>query len=96
MYISLFRLLVLCVLKLFFKNYACISPQFLIVLGLKELSQILALSFRVKGKAFNFINSILVAPSLKVMQTSSSSLMCVYGFSFSYHGKLGVGAPDKA
>ena len=66
------------------------------VLGLSELSQILALSLRVKGKAFNFNNSISVAPSLKVVQTFLKSRMCAYGFHFPYHEKLGAVAPDKA
>ena len=75
----LFRVLVLCVLKNFLRNSACIFVQFLIVLGLRELSQILALSSKVKGKAFNFSNSISIAPSLKVVQTSSKAQMYVYG-----------------
>ena len=67
----------------FFKNSACSSAQLLMVLGLSELSHILALSLRVNGSAFNFIKSISVTPSLKVMHTSSKSSMWVYGFSFS-------------
>ena len=65
------------------------------VLGLSELSHILALSLRVNGNALNFNNSISVTPSLKVMHTSSKSRMCVYGFHFPYHEKLGVGAQDR-
>ena len=45
----------------FFKNSACISVQFRMVLGLKELIQILALSFKVSGKFFSLIKSKLVA-----------------------------------
>ena len=50
---------------------------------LSELSQILDLSLRVKGKAFNLSKSMSNAPSLNVMQTSSKSRICVYEFSFS-------------
>ena len=57
--------------------------ELLVVLSLSELSQILALSLRVKGKAFSLSKSISNAPSLKVVQTSSKSRMCVYGFSYS-------------
>ena len=70
-------------LKNFFKNSSYSSAQFLMVLGLSEQSQILALSLRVKGKAFNFNSSISVAPSLKVVQTSSKSwIVCVWIFIF--------------
>ena len=75
--------------KNFFRNSACISVKFRIVLGLRDLSKILALSLRVKGKAFNFSSSISFVPSLKVVQTSLKSLMCVYGFSFSIPWKVG-------
>ena len=51
-------------------NSACSSAQFLMVLGLSELSHILDLSLRVNGNAFNFNKSISVAPPLKVMYTS--------------------------
>ena len=69
--------------EFFFLNSACMSAQILMVLGLSELSYILALSLRVNGHAFNFNKSMSIVPSLKVMHTSSKSLICVYGFSFS-------------
>ena len=63
----------------FFRNSACSSAQFLMVLGLNELSHILALSLRVNGNAFSLSKSMSIMPSLKVVQTSSKSLICVYG-----------------
>ena len=67
----------------FFKNSACSSAQFLMVLGLSELSHILALSLRVNGNAFNFNKSMSIVPSLKVRHTSSKSLyMSVWVFIF--------------
>ena len=73
--------LVLCVLKKFFRNSACISVYFFIVLGLRELSQILALSFKVKGKAFNHSNSISITPSLKsCILPQNPGCVCIFIF----------------
>ena len=71
------------------KNSACISVQFRMVLGLRELSQIMALSFKVRGKNVSLIKSTLVASSLKVLQTSSKSRICEYGFLLSIPWKVG-------
>ena len=60
----------------FFKNLACMSAQFLMVLGLRELSQILALSFRVRGKNFSLVKFTLETSSLKVLHTFSNFRMC--------------------
>ena len=63
------------------------------VLGLSELSHILALSLRVNGNAFNFNKSMSIVPSLKVMHTSSKSLIhgCM-DFHSPYHEMWEAGA----
>ena len=43
------------------------------LLGLKELSHIFALSFKVKGNSLSLIKSIEAPHSLKVLHTSSNS-----------------------
>ena len=73
MEICLFRVFVLWVEKNFSRNSACILVQLRMVLVLRELSQILALSFNVKGKNFNLIKSKVAMSSLKVLKTSSNS-----------------------
>ena len=73
----------------FLQNSACISAQFIMVLGLRELSHILALSFKVRGKNFSLIRSTLELSSLKVLHTSLNSRMCEYGFSLSIPWKVG-------
>ena len=60
----------------FLQKFSHISVQFRMLLGLRELSHIFALSFNVKGKSFNFIKSTVKVSSLNVLQTSSNSLMC--------------------
>jgi hypothetical protein len=50
-------------------------------LGRKEFSQSLALSFRKNGNNLRRIVSSVHVLSIKVLHTSSKSLMCMYGFS---------------
>ena len=68
--------------------YQLIHVQ-LVLLGLKELSHIFALFFKVKGNSLSLIKSIDAPPSLKVLHTSSNSLMWAYGFSLSIPWKVG-------
>ena len=70
--ICLFNPLVQWVGKNFFKNSAWRSIQFLMLLGLNELSHIFALSFKVKGNSLSLIKSIEAPPSLKVLHKVKS------------------------
>ena len=80
--ICLFKPLVRCMGKNFFKKVVCSSNHDLMFWGLNELNHNLALSFNVNGKGFNLISSMNAVPSWKVLQISSNSLMWMYGFSF--------------
>ena len=55
--------------------------QVLIDPDMRFCSQVLALSFNEKGKNFNLIMFILQFWFVYVLQTSSKSLRCKYGFS---------------
>jgi len=56
---------------------------------LRFCSHVLALSFNEKGKSFNLMVFMLQFKSLEVVQTSSNSLKCKYGFSNSKPWKVG-------
>jgi len=66
--------------SIFFKNSACISLHVPIDLGRKEFSQSLALSFRENGNNLSWMVFLVHVLSIKVLHTSSKSLMCIYGF----------------
>ena len=75
--------------KNFSKNSICISCQVPIYLGLKELSEVFALSLREKGNNFNFMVSSLHDWSWKVEHASSNSLKCREGLLESKPWNLG-------
>ena len=58
-------------------------------LGLKEYSQLFALSLKEKGKNLRRVKSRALVWLVKVATTSSNSLMCKYGFSFSRPWNVG-------
>ena len=70
----LFKKLVLCAGKNFFKNSLCISCHVPSDLGLKEFSHVLALSFKEKGNKVNLRTSSDTFGTLNVMLISSKSL----------------------
>jgi hypothetical protein len=63
--------------SIFFKNSACISFHVPIDLGRKEFSQSLALSFKENVNNLSRMVSSVHIISIKVLHTSSKSLMCV-------------------
>ena len=65
------------------------------VLGLSELSQILALSLNVKGKAFILNKSISNAASLNIVQIPQNPEYACMDFRFPYHERSGAGASNR-
>ena len=74
--------------KNFFKNCCCISFQARMNPDLRFYNHVLALSFNEKWKSFNLMMFILQFKLLYVLQTSSNSFKCKYGFSISKPWKV--------
>jgi len=70
--------------SIFFKKSACISLHVPIDLC-KEFSQSLALSFRENGNNLSRMVSSVHVLSIKVLHTSSKSLICMYVWIFRIH-----------
>ena len=67
--------------KNFFKNCSCMLFKVLTDPDLRFCNQVLTLSFNEKKKTFNLIIFMLQFWSVYILQTSSKSLRCKYGFS---------------
>ena len=85
--ICFFKDIVLCVRKNFFKNKVCISAHVLMLKGVNFSSQVLALSFKVKGNKVSHTVSFDVTPSLIVWHKTWKSLCECKGAHFPSHGK---------